>query len=147
MMSDKVKFEFSAGGIVYDPQTKKLFLIQVKNLQGDVVWTFPKGHIEKGETAEQAALREVQEETGWTCAIEAPFHKAQYWFKKDGCLIKKSVTWFLMKPEVKSGTHDPEEIMGFQWAAMPEARALISYRSDADLLDRMKERIERHAGL
>src|SRR5438876_1148461 len=98
-MGEKVTFEFSAGGVVYDPAAQKLLLIQVKNLQDQVVWTFPKGHIEKGETEEQAALREVQEETGWSCAILQPFHKVQYWFKKKGQLIKKSVTWFLMKPE------------------------------------------------
>lgn len=135
-MSNSVNFEFSAGGVVFDRSLEKLLLVQVKNLQGKVVWTFPKGHIEKGETADQAALREVQEETGWLCAIEAPLHKVQYWFKREGGLIKKTVTWFLMNPKERLGSHDPQEIMDLKWATLPETRELITYKSDNELLEK-----------
>jgi len=135
-MTSKINFEFSAGGLVFDTSRGQLLLIQAKNLQDKVVWTFPKGHIEKGETAEQAALREVIEETGWSCRIESPLHKVQYWFKRDGQLVKKAVTWFLMIPCELVGVHDPEEIMDLKWAGMPEARTLVTYRSDIDLLDK-----------
>src|SRR5262245_15163023 len=59
--------EVSAGGIVQ--RDGELLLVKVKNLKGQVVWTFPKGHIEKGETLEQTAEREVLEETGWRCQV------------------------------------------------------------------------------
>ena len=55
--------EFSCGGVVLDG--KKVLIIQVKNMKGKKIWTFPKGHIEAGETPRQAALREVLEETGY----------------------------------------------------------------------------------
>ncbi len=132
----QMTFEFSAGGLVFDAVLKKVLLVQVKNLQDHVVWTFPKGHIEKGETAEQAALREVREETGWSCLIQAPLHKVQYWFRRDGSLVKKTVTWFLMAPKERLGAHDPKEIMDLCWASGPEAQRLVSYRSDVELLNR-----------
>src|SRR5262245_44457529 len=97
----KSRFEFSAGGIVQDGE--KLLMVKVENLEGVQVWTFPKGHIEKGEKAPEAALREVQEETGFRCAIERPFERVQYYFRRNGELTKKTVTWFLMKPVEKVG--------------------------------------------
>src|SRR5262245_46288324 len=99
----KARFEFSAGGVVQDGD--KLLLVKVENLEGKLAWTFPKGHIEKDEKAPDAALREVEEETGYRCEILKPFDKVQYWFKRDGQLVKKTVTWYLMKPLEKTGTH------------------------------------------
>ena len=54
-------------------------MVKVENLEGDELWTFPKGHIEKGEKAPQAALREVEEETGYRCEIVKPFERVQYY--------------------------------------------------------------------
>src|SRR4051794_22397561 len=105
--SGKTVFEFSAGGIVQDGD--KLLMVQVENLEKLRLWTFPKGHIEKDETPEQAALREVEEETGFRCEIVGPLEKVQYWFKRDGQLTKKTVAWFLMKALEKTGEHDPNE--------------------------------------
>src|SRR5579859_6371895 len=104
----KSRFEFSAGGVVQDGTN--LLMVKVQNLEGVQIWTFPKGHIEKGEKAPQAALREVQEETGYLCEIVRPFERVQYYFRRDDQLTKKTVTWFLMKPVKKTGVHDPEEI-------------------------------------
>lgn len=133
---EKVSFEFSAGGLVFDEAARKLALVRVKNLQGEIVWTFPKGHIEKGETAPEAALREVREETGWACEIRRPFEKVQYWFRREGGLVKKSVTWFLMAPVKREGAHDADEILEIRWADLAEARELVSYRSDITLLEK-----------
>lgn len=47
--------EFSCGGVILDG--RKVLLVQVKNMKGKKIWTFPKGHIEPGETPRQAALR------------------------------------------------------------------------------------------
>ena len=73
----------------------KLLMVKVKNLKGQIVWTFPKGHIEKGESVEDAALREVTEETGWKCRIlrvdGSYFEKVQYFFKRKSTLVKKEV--------------------------------------------------------
>src|SRR5690242_17604462 len=88
----KTRFEFSAGGICRDGAN--LLMVLVENLEGQQIWTFPKGHIEKGEKAAEAAVREVEEETGYQCEIVQPFERVSYWFKRNGQLTKKAVAWF-----------------------------------------------------
>jgi bis(5'-nucleosidyl)-tetraphosphatase len=137
MAETKTRFEFSAGGVVREGA--HVLMVKVENLEGQIAWTFPKGHIEQGEKAPEAALREVQEETGYLCEIVQPFEKVEYFFKREGQLIKKAVTWFLMKPLKKTGTHDAEEILETRWVTMQEAADLISYKSDKQILSRLKD--------
>jgi 8-oxo-dGTP pyrophosphatase MutT (NUDIX family) len=133
---DKVEFEFSSGGVVQDGSN--LLMVKVENLEKKVTWTFPKGHIEKGEKAEEAALREVEEETGYRCQIVKPFDKVEYWFKREGRLIKKSVTWFLMSALEKTGSHDTDEILDTRWVSMNEAETLVRYKSDKQILKKLR---------
>jgi len=137
---EPLRFEFSAGGVVMNPETKRLLLVRVKNLQGQEVWTFPKGHIEQGERAAEAALREGAEETGWRCNIVSSLKKVQYWFKRDGGLVKKAVTWFLMEPRQQVGERDPQEILEVRWASPEEAEKIVSYKSDFELLKELEKR-------
>ncbi len=102
------------------------------------MWTFPKGHLEPGEKAPEAALREVEEETGYRCEIIKPFERVEYFFQRDGVLIKKSVVWFLMKPLEKTGTHDPKEILETEWVSLAEAKKRAKYKSDITLLAKLK---------
>lgn len=131
------RFEYSAGGIARDGEL--LLMIRVQNLEGHEMWTFPKGHIEAGETAEQAAVREVEEETGYRCEIVSLLEKVAYWFQRDAILTKKSVTWFLMKSLVKAGGHDPKEVLEAQWVPIEEAKRRIRYKSDRKILAKLME--------
>jgi 8-oxo-dGTP pyrophosphatase MutT (NUDIX family) len=134
-------YERSAGGLVLRPDGK-LLMIEVKNLLGEIVWTFPKGHLEKGETDAEAALREVLEETGWRCEIVARgrrkvFEKVSYGFMRGDRKVRKDVIWFLMKPAGKKGKMDPEEVRKVKWASPEEAREKATYPSDQKLLKKL----------
>ncbi len=92
--------DFSCGGLVAGTDGR-LLIVEVENLSGARVWTFPKGHPEKGESDETAALREVHEETGWECRIVRPILDVDYFFMNDGVRFHKVVRWFLMEPIVE----------------------------------------------
>lgn len=109
-------------------------LVRVKNLMGQKVWTFPKGHIEKGETPKKAALREVWEETGWECKIIRPLFIARYNFKRNEKPVSKTVRWYLMEPLLKSGKPMAGEILSAQWTSLKNARKRLKYESDLKLL-------------
>jgi len=124
--------EFSAGGVVID-DCGQFLLIRARDLRNRAVWTLPKGTLTPGETSEQAALREVQEETGYRCQVVRELEPVTYWFQRDGRRIKKTVHWFLMRPLEKIGDHD-HEVDEIAWARRDEALQRLRYDSDRRLL-------------
>jgi len=128
--------EFSAGGVII--KDKKLLLVKVKNLSGKIVWTFPKGHIEKSETIENTALREVSEETGYSCKIIKPLGNTRYNFRHKNKFISKKVIWFLMSHLKKIGIHD-HEILTTRWVKINEAKKYLKYLSDKKLLEKVSQ--------
>lgn len=131
-MSSRPVFELSAGGVVL--QDRQCLLIRTRNLKGRTVWTFPKGRVEPHEQSEQAALREVREETGWNCRIEAELPRSEYWFQRQGQRVKKTVRWFRMSPLEQVGEPDME-IEEAKWMPIEEARNKLTYPSDRRLLE------------
>ena len=85
-------------------------------------------------------LREVEEETGYRCEVVEPLDRAQYWFKRDNTLTKKTVTWYLMRPLRQTGEPDPEEIVETEWVTPDEAKKRARYKSDKQLLARLSQR-------
>ncbi len=147
-MKKKFKVEKSAGGLVTALRsgTTKILMVEVKNLSREVVWTFPKGHLEKNETNEQAALREVEEETGWLCKITPDgnqniFKKVLYWFNRGENLVRKEVVWFLMSPIRKTGGRDPDEIRKVKWIGLGEVKKKVKYPSDRKLLKKLESQL------
>lgn len=124
-------FEYSAGGIVLDDG--QVLLIHARALSGRLVWAFPKGKIDQDETGQQAALREVEEETGWHCRIETELARSEYWFQREGRRVKKTVRWFRMAPieQAKQPDHEIEETA---WVPLEEALTRLTYSSDRELL-------------
>lgn len=125
--------EFSAGGVVM--KDGKLLMIKVKTLSGKFVWTFPKGHIEEGETKELAAIREVEEETGIKAKIKDFIGDFTYYFKdRDGTVVKKTVYWYLMEPRDSVEPKISDEIVDVKWVDFKEAEQMVSYDSDKKIL-------------
>ena len=78
--------ETSAGGLMLKVEQGQAFvaLIARRNRNGEIEWCLPKGHLEAGETAQEAARREIFEETGIKGKIVAPLISIDYWFAGAG---------------------------------------------------------------
>ncbi|HEY0537142.1 MAG TPA: NUDIX domain-containing protein [Actinoallomurus sp.] len=89
--------ETSAGGLVVDiAGSARAALIARYGREGRLRWSLPKGHIEGEETIEEAAVREVEEETGIRGRIVAPIGAIDYWFSADHRRIHKTVHHHLL---------------------------------------------------
>ena len=133
-MRTSLRSESAAGGIV--GRGGKILLVQVRNLEGEIVWTFPKGHLEKNETWLEAALREVEEETGWKCRNRGLLSNVTYRFRRDGKPVFKRVRWYRMEPLEKTGKPDADEIRRTKWIDAGRAAKFLSYPSDGRVLAR-----------
>jgi 8-oxo-dGTP pyrophosphatase MutT (NUDIX family) len=105
--------EFAYGGIVVN-DNRQILMRSPNNHWGGYLWTFAKGSLENSDiNSEQAALREVREETGYECSIitEIPGE-----FESDTCITK----YYLMKPTGKITEYD-EETQDVQWFTPDEA--------------------------
>jgi 8-oxo-dGTP diphosphatase len=93
-------------------------------------WSFPKGKLEEGETWEEGALREVEEEAGLRCNIQGPLGSADYTDNKGRA---KRVTYFLM--EAIEGVHEPnDEVDEVAWLPFDEAGTRLTYERDRGFL-------------
>jgi 8-oxo-dGTP pyrophosphatase MutT (NUDIX family) len=136
-------YEYSAGGVAV--RDGEVLLIRTKDLRDRTVWAFPKGKLNRNESSVQAALREVQEETGWRCRIEQELPKSQYWFQRQGKRVKKTVRWFLMTPVEQVGHHDGE-VEEALWVPISEALTRLTYDADRAMLRRVEEAKQSGAG-
>ncbi len=133
----KTETEHSAGGVILEDG--RVLLILMRNLKGEKVWTFPKGHLEPGETPRAAAIREVAEETGFDCEIAGDLYTASYSFVRNGSPVDKDVRWYLMRRLGGDGVvKTPEEIFGIKWCPLAEAGNCLSYQSDLEILELLK---------
>jgi 8-oxo-dGTP pyrophosphatase MutT (NUDIX family) len=133
--------EVSAGGVVYRvEQGRPLFLLIRDSYRN---WGFPKGHLEKHELPDAAALREVSEETGLTdLALRGELATIDWHFRFRGKLIHKICHFFLMESDNADTSPQREEgITACKWLPIEEALALISYANAREVLQRAAETV------
>jgi 8-oxo-dGTP diphosphatase len=94
-------------------------------------WTLPKGKLDRGESFEEAALREVEEETGLRCTLGAELPSTHYRDNKDR---PKVVRYWLMEVEHDPGFEPNDEVDELRWLAPGEAAALLTYERDTEML-------------
>jgi len=141
MTRDQAKEERSAGGVVFRMDAgQPLFLLIRDSYQN---WGFPKGHIEPGEQADDAARREVSEETGLGgLVVRGAIDTIDWFFRFRGQLIHKSCQFFLMESvEAVTSPQRNEGITACRWITFEEAEMLISYSNARDVLRRAQEMV------
>lgn len=134
-----MQYEKSCGAIVYRKFHGNIELLLIKNQNGGH-WSFPKGHVEAGETEEQTALREIKEETGIDVILDTSFRKViTYAPKKE---ITKDVVYFLGKATSYDYTPQEEEIAKIKWVEINHAGTMLSYDNDRQLVTQAKSIIK-----
>ncbi|GAB3562564.1 NUDIX hydrolase [Spelaeicoccus albus] len=127
--------ETSAGGMVvdFDARGYPVAVIGRLNRGGRLEWCLPKGHLEAGETEEQAAIREIHEETGILGDIVGRLGDVEYWFAAGGQRIHKMVHHYLLR--ARGGTitveNDPDhEAVEAAWVPIVELPARLSFPNE-----------------
>ncbi|HEX2904955.1 MAG TPA: NUDIX hydrolase [Jatrophihabitans sp.] len=129
--------ETSAGGLVLDLSgpVPRGALIGRTNRRGRLLWSLPKGHLEAGETLEQAAVREVAEETGINGVIIGALGTIDFWFVVEGRRIHKTVHHFLMRAVGGELSDEDVEVTEVAWVPLPEIQDQLAYSDERNLLE------------
>ncbi|CAN2230188.1 COG1051 ADP-ribose pyrophosphatase [Candidatus Nanopelagicaceae bacterium] len=132
--------EVSAGGLVVDSTGKLGLLIGRRDLKDAtgkrILWSLPKGHIEEGETPEEAALREVQEETGIVSVIEKSLGVIDFWFMAGGKRIHKTVHHYLFRESGGLLAAQESEVDEVAWFPLEEIVDRLAYPDEKKLIAR-----------
>ena len=133
-----VQKEVSAGGVIYrrGDDGIEVVLASRRTRRGDLAWGLAKGGIEEGETIEDAAVREVREETGLAGEIEADLGDTKYFYVWDDVRIRKTVHFFLMRHTGGDSDDRDDEMEEVRWFPLERALKRAAYRGERDVLQR-----------
>jgi 8-oxo-dGTP pyrophosphatase MutT (NUDIX family) len=128
--------EVSAGGLVLDDlRTPTAGVLIAHRVRDGLAWTLPKGHLEAGETHEEAAVREVAEETGLHARVVAPLGVLDYWFVAQERRIHKWVHHFVLADATGTLSRLDVEVEDVAWVPLtqmgdrlrfPDEKALVA---------------------
>ena len=149
MSSFETREQVSAGGVVYRRRKGRVevALISVGE-QGR--WQLPKGLVGRGESPEEAALREVREETGLSCEIVGELEKVEYWyFSKGGARrvrFHKHVHFYLMRHLSGDVSGHDDEVNEARWVGLEVAEGMLAFKGERKALAEAREVIAAGGG-
>ena len=129
--------ETSAGGLVVDRTggDPRVALIGRVDRRGRLLWSLPKGHLEDGETAEDAAIREVEEETGIRGRVLASLGTIDYWFVAEDRRIHKTVHHYLLEASGGELSDADVEVDEVAWVPLGELAGRLAYAGERRLAE------------
>ena len=136
--------QISAGGVVFR-DTDTAPEIAIVKIVPEMRWQLPKGLIDAGETEEEAALREVREESGIDAELIEPIETIEYWFyaNRAGERIRyhKFVHFFLMQYRSGDVSDHDHEVSESRWVSIDEALQMLAFKSERDVVGKAAEQI------
>jgi 8-oxo-dGTP diphosphatase len=143
------KEQVSAGGVVYRRRGAKTEVALI-SVGEEPRWQLPKGLVGRGESPEDAALREVREETGLECEIVASLEEVEYWyFSKGGARrvrFHKRVRFYLMRYLSGETEEHDDEVNEARWMEAEEAAGMLAFKGERKALEEALEKLCASAG-
>jgi len=130
VVTRSVRHEKSCGAVILHRDENGTKVLLIKNRSGN--WSFPKGHVERGETEEQTALREVKEETSLSVVLEKGFREESTY--RIGRNTEKLVVYFLAFSKTLHVRIQYQEISAYTWVDVNDADEAISFDNDRRIL-------------
>jgi len=136
----ETKLAFSSGGVIFRENEGKIEIALIAR-ENSKIWCLPKGTIEKGESLEETALREVAEETGLEGEIVKKIGKIEYWFywKPHNTRYHKFVYFFLMRYLKGDPQNHDWEVDEVRWFPLEGIFKVLTYRSERDIVKKAQK--------
>jgi 8-oxo-dGTP pyrophosphatase MutT (NUDIX family) len=125
--------EFSAGGVVVRGDRCVVIVPTRRAADGSRVLALPKGHPEAGESAAQAAQREVREEAGVAADVVEKLGDVRYFYMRNGRRIAKRVAFFLLAYREGDPDRHDHEVEEARWMDLGEAARRLTYKGEREM--------------
>ena len=132
--------EFSAGGVLVRNFNGRPFAAAVRVKRGTVL-ALPKGHIDPGERAPEAAAREVREEAGVSGELVEKLGDVRYWYQRDGERVLKVVSFFLFRYRSGSVRDHDHEVDSAEWVPLEDLEGVLAYPGEREIAAKAIERV------
>lgn len=146
MRPGTIKRQVSSGGVIF---RKKNALIEIALIavKGGKVWCLPKGIVDKGESPEMTAVREVAEETGLKGRIIEKLGEIFYWYyiKEEEARCRKTVHFFLIEYERGDVSKHDFEVDMAAWFPIDDALKMASHKGEKEIIEKAKEILMRQS--
>ena len=130
-----MNYEKSCGAIVYRKYHGNTEILLVRSIKSGH-WSFPKGHVEEGETEEETARREIKEETGLDVLLDTGFRETVTFSPKRN--TKKTVVYFVGMATSRELMPQQEEISELKWHEIGQAVGVLTYENDKTIVNKAK---------
>jgi 8-oxo-dGTP pyrophosphatase MutT (NUDIX family) len=138
------KLQFSAGGVAFRKEDGRIEVALI-SVGADNRWQLPKGLVDKGESTEHAAIREVREEAGIDTEIVTRIDKVEYWYfwKENGQRIRyhKFVYFYLLRYKAGDVRDHDHEVNDARWVNIDDAIELLAFDNEKKIMEKVKELI------
>jgi 8-oxo-dGTP pyrophosphatase MutT (NUDIX family) len=125
--------EFSAGGLCVRRMRGRHYVAAIR-VKGGTVLALPKGNIDPGERAGEAAVREVREEAGVVGDVVQKLGDAKYWYvRRSGERVFKIVSFFLLRYRSGRVADHDHEVDSAEWVPLEDAPRLLAYKGEKEM--------------